>query len=170
MNKKRLIKILVFIVLITSIILIIHFNKNYHFDSVIKDYKSYKKYKLLNYVSIDMESSSMYRLSVDDIKSDKYDAYVVDYKEKDILILLKKNTIINNKVNLRKKKDNKVATYIRKNINKLNGDIDLEKGYYTNEYSINYDVAKIKLVVLYAIIGLIVFLMLKEIVLLILKK
>ena len=170
MNKKRLARICVFIICILSIFLIILFNKNYHFDMVINSYKSYKIYKIFNYISLDMSSPSMYRLTKDEIKSNKYDAYIINYEEKDILVLLKKGSALSDKVNVKKMKDNKTATYIRENISSLDDSIDLVKGYYTNDFSINKKILKIKYITLYSMIGLFVFLILKEGILIIFKK
>ena len=170
MIKERIVRFLIFIFALAVIIFIISFNKNYHFDKVINSNNSFNKYRLFNYISIDMTSNSKYRLSNEDIKSDNYDAYIINYGDKDILILLKKNSQIEDIVNVKKKKDNKIASYIRKNVSKIDKNINLVNDYYTNDFRINYDIARIKLLVLYAIVGLLLFLILKEIVLLVLKK
>ncbi len=166
---KRILNIVFYIICICIVILVYLFSTSYKFNKVIKDYNSYKLYKNSKYVSIDMGQIEKERLTVSDTNNYSYDYYIIKLGKENILVLLTRESPISNKVDIMKKKDNKFVFNIKKKLddrNLSNNDI-----YYTNEniYDSNEKI-KTKNYFLYAIIGLIVFLIMKEVILLILKK
>ena len=167
MNRKRIVRLVLYTIGLLLTIIFILLGKTYHFNKVIESDKTYKKYKKYDYISINLMNKELHRLSSEEINSDDYDCYIVNFNNNDVLILLKKNTTIDKNIRVKKSNDSKLVTEIKKKFK----DKKFVQGYYTNvDLIIKDNSSKIKNYILYSIMGAMLYLIIKEILLIIMKK
>lgn len=173
MIKKRIKNICILIISSVIVLLLLIYKGNYRFSRVIDSNYSYNLYKTTKYVSINMNKVNILKITKNDINNSDYDCYVVQFDKEDILVLLSKNTVINDKVKVIKEKDNDLSDKIKGNIKVKNRDVKFDNDYYSNDNVSkieNFSEKKIIDYFMYAIMGLFVFLIFKEIYLIIIKK
>ena len=120
-----------------------------------------------------MNKVNTLKITKNDINNSDYDCYVVQFDKEDILVLLSKNTVIDDKVKVIKEKDNDLSDKIKGNIKVKNRDVKFDNDYYSNDNVSkieNFSKKKIIDYFMYAIMGLFVFIIFKEIYLIIIKK
>lgn len=166
---KRIFSI-IFYILIIVLILTLFLNNNDFKNYNINNLKSYNKYKEYKYVSIDLKDAKLNRLSLDNGK----EYYVYSYKmdDKYLLIYLNKNTALTKKVKVIRYDDDKISKELKTSfINDTEKEINYYKGYYSNiNYSNNEKFLKIKYYICIGIICLCAILIIRELILIILKK
>lgn len=173
MIKKRIKNICILIISSVIVLLLLIYKGNYRFSRVIDSNYSYNLYKTTKYVSINMNKVNTLKITKNDINNSDYDCYVVQFDKEDILVLLSKNTVIDDKVKVIKEKDNDLSDKIKGNIKVKNRDVKFDNDYYSNDNVSkieNFSKKKIIDYFMYAIMGLFVFIIFKEIYLIIIKK
>ena len=157
--KKRIFNILFYILIIVILCIIIVFNKEFltiNNRSIIKNEKTYNKYKNYKYVTLDLKNANETRFALNDNNKLKSIIYIVKYNNKSLLVELNSSTIITSKVDVLLKNDNNYSNELKENIIKESEEtIFFNKGYYTNiNLKQNKEIIKIKYIFLCIIVAM----------------
>lgn len=160
---KRILSILfyLFIIVVCFITVYISNDLDYIFEkNVIKDSKSYNKYKDYKYVVFNIDNLEETRFQTKS-ESDKLTIYIGKYNDKYVLFKLTESTVKSGNIRLMKMKDDSISFDLKETYKLENEDIKFYSGYYTNknvrtnEYFILAKLIGIGLFFIISVIGLI---------------
>ena len=166
---KRIFSIMFYIIIIV-LVLTLFLNNNDFKNYNINNFKSYNKYKEYKYVSIDLKDAKLNRLSLKN--NNEYYVYSYKINNKYLLVYLNKNTALTKKVKVIRYDDDKISKELKTSlINDTDNEISYYKGFYSNiNYSNNEKILKIKYYACIGIICLCALLIIRELIMIIIKK
>lgn len=172
-NNFKNILFYIFIIVIISISIVI--NNDYRVinnRAVISTNSSFNKYKDYKFVTLNLSNAKETRFSISDNDKLSSTIYLVNYKNKDILIELSSSTIITNRVNVMYNKDNENILLLKEDLNKETEEkLNFKSGYYTNiNLKENEDIIKVKYYISLGIICLCLLFVIVNFIKIIIKK